>query len=95
MADAVTKTRKQGPKLARQLERFCRGLWAMEGQLTAAAEFGANAEAERLAGLLGCVLVDHLQPALASLQQLALPEVSQEPLRRESPEAPASHLLSS
>jgi hypothetical protein len=91
MADAVTKTRKQGPKLARQLERFCRGLWAMEGRLTAAAEFGANAEAERLAGLLGCVLVDHLQPALATLKQLALPESLQDPKHREAPEASASH----
>lgn len=74
MADAQKAARKEAGRVARKLERLCRGLWAKEGRLTAASDFGVNKEAERLAGALGCVLVDKIQPAVAALRELAREE---------------------
>lgn len=78
MADAKTAARREAGKAARKLERLCRGLWVNEGPFTAASDFGVNQEAERLAGALGCVLIDKLQPAAAALRELAEGEPASE-----------------
>jgi hypothetical protein len=80
MADARTAARREAGRVARKLEKLCRGLWAKEQHLTAASDFGVNKEAEKLAGAVGCVLVDRLQPAVAALNELAEGEPANEGL---------------
>jgi hypothetical protein len=68
MADDVKAVRRVIDREARMLERLNRRLWAADGRLSACAGDGGHPEAERLAGLLGCILVDRLAPALAALR---------------------------
>jgi hypothetical protein len=88
--DAVAAVRKVLVREARQLARLCHRLRATEGHLSVEAGDGLDDEAEQLAGELGCVLADRLQPAVAALlaaagevspaapEPVALPEVAAE-----------------
>jgi uncharacterized membrane-anchored protein len=70
MFDVVKSARKKFLRDGRRLERFCHSLWSIEGRLSVAAGFGDNKEAERMAGALGHLLVDDLEPAVSLLKRL-------------------------
>lgn len=63
--------RKVLSKAARTLEALIHLLWSLEARLTAAAETTSGAKAAELAATLGCVLVDHIHPALEALRKAA------------------------
>jgi hypothetical protein len=74
MSDVVTSARKKLLRGGRRLERFCHGLWSIEGRLSVASGFGEDKEAERLAAEIGRLLVDGLEPAVSLLKRLGEPE---------------------
>jgi polysaccharide pyruvyl transferase WcaK-like protein len=84
MKDPVPAARQELRRALRTLEGLSQVLWRVEARLSAApegravaasgkdgAEAGAEAlsEAEQLAALLGCILVDRLHPAIQSLRE--------------------------
>lgn len=79
MADVLTAVRRHSRKAARKLEELCHDLWVTEGKASFAAGNGANAEAERFAGDLACILVDRLLPAVEALKRLAEPRPTESP----------------
>lgn len=73
MADAKRAARKRFAKTARRIRSLCTDLLAEERRLEAASGFGADNEAEQLAAAAGCVVVDHLRPAIQALEKAAEP----------------------
>jgi hypothetical protein len=73
MADAKKAARKRFAKTARRIRGLCSDLLAEERRLEAASDLGEDKEAEQLAATAGCVVVDHLRPAIQALEEAAEP----------------------
>lgn len=84
MKDSVPAARQELRRALRALEALSQNLWRVEARLSAAQEERRVAaggkdspeadteplgEAEQLAALVGCILIDRLHPAIQSLRE--------------------------